>query len=74
MNEDDWFVGAADGAVFSVLSWKIETVPIFHIIMFTARAQDADVKMGEEVGAEGYITKPFEEQVLLTKIKELLRE
>lgn len=42
------------------------------IIMFTARAQESDKKMSEEAGAEAYITKPFESQVLLSKIKELL--
>jgi len=42
--------------------------------MFTGRAQEADIKMGEEAGANGYITKPFEPQVLLAKIKELLGE
>ncbi len=44
------------------------------IIMFTARAQESDIKMGQEVGADAYITKPFEHQVLLDKIKELLKE
>jgi DNA-binding response OmpR family regulator len=44
------------------------------IIMFTARAQESDKKMGEEVGVDAYITKPFEHQVLLKKIKELLKE
>ena len=44
------------------------------IIMFTARAQESDIKMGEEAGADAYITKPFEPQVLLEKIKELLKE
>jgi len=44
------------------------------IIMFTARGQESDKKIGEEVGADAYITKPFEDQVLLAKIKELLKE
>ena len=44
------------------------------IIMFTARAQDSDIKMGKEVGADIYITKPFEAEILLKKIKELLKE
>ena len=43
------------------------------IIMFTARAQESDKKMGEDVGADVYITKPFEPQALLAKIKELLK-
>jgi len=42
------------------------------ILLFTARAQEADREMGKEVGADGYITKPFEPEALLGKIKELL--
>ena len=42
------------------------------IIMFTARAQESDKKMGEDVGANAYITKPFDPKVLLGKIGELL--
>ncbi len=44
------------------------------VIMFTARAQEADKKMSEEVGADAHITKPFDHQALLAKIKELLKE
>lgn len=44
------------------------------IIMFTARAREEDKNMGKEVGADAYITKPFEPQILLAKIKELLKE
>ena len=44
------------------------------IIMFSARAQEEDIKMGDEVGAEAYITKPFEPQALLSKIRELIGE
>ncbi len=44
------------------------------IILFTARAQESDKKMGEEAGADAYIVKPFDPQVLLSKVKELLGE
>lgn len=44
------------------------------VIMFTAKAQVDDKKIGEEVGANAYITKPFDPQVLLGKIRELLGE
>ena len=44
------------------------------IIIFTAKAQEEDKKLGEELGAEAYIIKPFEPQVLLSKIKELLKK
>lgn len=42
------------------------------IILFTARAQDSDRQMAKELGADAYITKPFEPKVLLSKIEELL--
>jgi len=44
------------------------------IILFTARAQESDKKMGEEVGGDAYITKPFDPPTLLAKIKELIKE
>lgn len=44
------------------------------IIIFTAKAQESDVKSGKELGADAYITKPFEQDVLIGKIKELLKE
>jgi DNA-binding response OmpR family regulator len=44
------------------------------IIMFTARAQEEDVVLGENLGADSYIIKPFEPEILLLKIKEVLGE
>lgn len=44
------------------------------IIIFTARAQESDIEMGQEMGADAYMTKPCEYQALLSKIKELLKE
>ena len=44
------------------------------LILFTARAQQDDQDVGDEVGADAYITKPFEPPVLLAKIKELLEQ
>jgi len=44
------------------------------VILFTAKAQEEDVKLGKEVGADAYITKPFESEILLSKIKELIKE
>ena len=43
------------------------------VIIFTARAQAADKKIGEELGADAYITKPFDADMLLAKIKELIK-
>jgi DNA-binding response OmpR family regulator len=44
------------------------------IILYTAKAQEEDVKLGQEVGADAYIIKPFEPETLLAKIKELLKD
>ncbi len=44
------------------------------VVMFTAKAQEEDIKLGQEVGADAYITKPYEPDILLAKIKELLKE
>lgn len=48
---------------------KYKKIPI---ILFTARVQESDKKLGEQVGADAYITKPFDPETLLSKIKELL--
>ena len=48
---------------------KYKHIPI---IMFTAMSQEADKQISKEVGADAYITKPFEPRVLLDKIKEHL--
>lgn len=44
------------------------------IIMFTARAQEEDARLGKDLGAEEYVTKPFDPKILLSKIKGLLGE
>ena len=42
------------------------------IILFTARSQSSDKDLGMEVGANAYLTKPFDPAVLLDNIKKLL--
>lgn len=42
------------------------------IIMLSAKFQPNDIKFGTAMGADGYVTKPFEPQVLLEKMRELL--
>jgi len=42
------------------------------IVVFTARAQEMDEKKAKEVKADAYITKPFQPDALLSKIKDLL--
>lgn len=42
------------------------------IIILTAKGQELDRQKGQEVGADVYMTKPFDPEVLLTKAKEVL--
>ncbi|MCX5665537.1 MAG: response regulator [Candidatus Omnitrophica bacterium] len=42
------------------------------IIMLSAKFQPNDITFGKAMGADAYITKPFEPQVLIEKIRELL--
>ncbi|MDP8212756.1 MAG: response regulator [Candidatus Zapsychrus exili] len=49
----------------------------FHnipIVMFTAKAQQEDQEMSEEVGANAYINKPFNSEELLGTLKDLIGE
>jgi DNA-binding response OmpR family regulator len=43
-----------------------------YIIMLTAKGQEMDKKKGEEVGADLYMTKPFDPDKLLEKAREVL--
>ncbi len=43
------------------------------IIMVTAREQKEDIVKGLKLGADDYITKPFDEEELLARIEALLR-
>jgi len=49
---------------------QISNVPI---IMLTARNQNYDMVKGLTLGADDYITKPFDEQVLIARIEAVLR-
>ncbi len=42
------------------------------VILFTAMAQERDMKRGFESGADAYVRKPFRTKELLGKIRELI--
>ena len=44
-----------------------------RIIMLTARTQNADIVRGLGCGADDYVTKPFDRQVLLARVRAVLR-
>jgi len=43
------------------------------IILLTAKGQELDRQRGQEVGADVYMTKPFDPEVLLSKAKQVLQ-
>lgn len=45
----------------------------FPIIMLTAKGEEHDIVRGLEQGADDYISKPFSPQVLLARVKAVLR-
>ncbi|KEF37440.1 response regulator with CheY-like receiver domain and winged-helix DNA-binding domain [Schinkia azotoformans MEV2011] len=59
-----------DGWATAKLIRGFSNVPI---IMLTARDQSSDMVKGLGIGADDYITKPFEEEILLARIHALLR-
>jgi two-component system, OmpR family, alkaline phosphatase synthesis response regulator PhoP len=44
-----------------------------YIILLTAKGQELDRQKGHEVGADLYMTKPFDPEALLQKAKEVLQ-
>jgi two-component system, OmpR family, alkaline phosphatase synthesis response regulator PhoP len=48
---------------------KYKDIPI---IMLTARTNETDERLGKEVGADAYIKKPFQPEVVIDEIKKLL--
>lgn len=44
------------------------------IIMLTARTQKTDIQLGEETGADEYVTKPFDMEMLVGLAKKYLLE
>lgn len=43
------------------------------VLMLTAKSDNIDKIIGYEIGADDYVTKPFDSRVLLARIKALLR-
>jgi len=44
------------------------------IIMLTARTQQTDIKIGEKTGADEYVTKPFDMNMLVALVTKYLNK
>lgn len=53
--------------------YQIRQISKVPIIMLTARNQNYDMVKGLTMGADDYITKPFDEHVLVARIEAILR-
>lgn len=52
---------------------KIREMGNIPVIMLTARDDSADMVMGLELGADDYVTKPFNSRVLIARIRSVIR-
>jgi DNA-binding response OmpR family regulator len=43
-----------------------------RVLMLSAKGRDVEIAKGLELGADGYITKPFSSRELLAKVRDLL--
>lgn len=43
------------------------------VLMLTAKAREADIVRALEIGADDYVTKPFQPEELMARIRRLLR-
>jgi two-component system, OmpR family, response regulator VicR len=66
----DIMLPVIDGVTFLK---KIRETSGIPIIMLTAKDDYADMVLGLELGADDYVTKPFNTRVLLARINSLLR-
>ncbi len=70
----DWMIPKISG--LEIVSW-IRKLGIEHkdvpILMLTAKSDPEDIVLGLEVGADDYVVKPFDFDVLNARIKNLLK-
>lgn len=69
----DWMLPKLDGLeVCKRVRANAETA-LLPIIMITAKAEESDMVIGLELGADDYITKPFSPKALAARVKAVFR-
>lgn len=69
----DWMLPGASGVDLAKKIRLRSDRDDLAILMVTAKAEAGDIVAGLEAGADDYLTKPFEPQVLIARVKALLR-
>ncbi len=69
----DWMLPGIDGLDICRLVRQDEALAETPIIMLTAKSEEYDIIRGLDVGANDYITKPFSREILLARIRAVLR-
>jgi two-component system alkaline phosphatase synthesis response regulator PhoP len=69
----DLMLPARDGWDLTRLIRSDQSLTETPIIMLTARIEDSDKIVGLEIGADDYITKPFNPRELVARVRALLR-
>lgn len=69
----DWMLPGASGIDITKRVREAADRNDLAILMITARAEAADIVEGLDAGADDYLTKPFEPQVLIARVRALLR-
>ena len=68
----DMMMPKMDGLTACHIIKKDPATKSIPVIMVTAIGFELNIKLSQQMGASGYVTKPFSSQVLLEKIAEVL--
>ena len=49
-------------------------IAVFSVLYLTVRGKELDILKGFELGADDYITKPYDPEELLNKLDQLVKE
>ena len=69
----DYMLPKMDGLKLCALLKKDSQCSAIPVIVFTAKAQEVDMKSAIEAGADAYLTKPFTPQTLLETIQGVIQ-
>jgi DNA-binding response OmpR family regulator len=63
-----------DGWVTAVRLREEEATRHIKVVMITARAQEHDIRRGQEIGVDAYVTKPFDPAELIRTVRSLVAD